>query len=227
MKTIHLLKLLEQFPLFTENDVAKISQENPEYIRILLHRLSGRSMIHKIERGKYTVHEDPLIFSSHLFTPSYISLWTALRFYNLTEQLPLTLFVMTSKPKKEICFSKTKIKFIKTRFMWGYKRQRHQDFDIFIADKEKAVIDCLLTRRIPVSEIEKAIESRELDIRKLIYYSKKTKNKSLAKRIGFILESYGYACKGLEKLIDNNYVTLDKGQRKGKRNKKWKIIDNR
>ncbi len=198
MKTINFLKLLEGYPVFTENDVAKITHEKPTYTRILIHRLSVRGLVHKIERGKYTIHEDPMIFSSYLFTPSYIGLWTALRFYNMTEQLPLIMSVMTPRPKKRIRFNKTNIEFIKTKFMWGYVKQRYQDFDIFVAEKEKAVIDCLLTRRIPISEIENALGSGELDIEKLIRYSKKTKNMALAKRLGFLLESYGHDCSALK-----------------------------
>ena len=51
MKTIHLLKKLEKLPLFTQNDVAKIINKNPKYVRTLLYRLKRDNLIKGIEKG--------------------------------------------------------------------------------------------------------------------------------------------------------------------------------
>src|SRR3989344_7428729 len=102
MKTIHLLKKLERLPLFTENDVAKIVNKSPKYIRTLLFRLNKEKLIRRIEKGKYTLHEDVLIFASHIVIPSYISLWTALRYYNMTQQQPTLFFVLSKIKRKNI-----------------------------------------------------------------------------------------------------------------------------
>ena len=70
--------------------------------------------------------------------------------------------------------------------------------------------------------------NNEIDYRKLIEYSIKTKNKSLIKRIGYILEEEGYNARELIRYLDSNYVSLDFDREpKGKQNKKWKIIVNR
>ena len=66
MKTIELLKILQEYPLFTENDVAKIVDKNAGYVKTLLHRLRKQKLIHRVERGKYTVHDDAFIFASHI-----------------------------------------------------------------------------------------------------------------------------------------------------------------
>lgn len=228
MKTINLIKILENYPLFRENDVAKIVNKKPEYIKTLLYRLEKRKLIYRIERGKYTCYDDALLFVSYIYVPSYISLWTAIRYYNLTEQLPKTIFVMVPKSRKSLKFLNITIEFIKTKYFFGFKKDRYRDFDIFIAEPEKAIIDSLLSKKTPLDEIEKAIKTRQFDINKLLSYAIKTKNKSLIKRLGFILEENNIKCERLKGFVDANYVLLDLMLNKtGKKNEKWRIIDNR
>src|SRR3989344_4824740 len=167
MKTIELLKILKDYPLFTENDVAKIVDKRPEYIKTLLYRIRKQKLIYKIERGKYTIHNDCLIFASYVCTPSYISLWTALRYYNLTEQLPKTIFVMVPRPRKSLKFQNIEIEFIKTKHFFGFKKERYRDFDIFMAEPEKAMMDSLLSKKIPFDEVVKAIKTKQPNIKKL------------------------------------------------------------
>jgi len=228
MKTIELLKILKDYPLFTENDVAKIVDKRPEYIKTLLYRIRKQKLIYRIERGKYTIHNDCLIFASYVCAPSYISLWTALRYYNLTEQLPKTIFVMVPRPRKSLKFQNIEIEFIKTKHFFGFKKERYRDFDIFMAEPEKAMMDSLLSKKIPFDEVVKAIKTKQPNIKKLVNHAIRIKNRSLIKRLGFILEENKLECEKLEKFVDNSYTTLDLALgKKGKKNKKWKIIDNR
>lgn len=228
MKAIKLLKILEDYPIFTLNDIAKIVEKNPSYVKTLVYRLRKRDLIHKIERNKYSVHDDALIFTSHIYIPSYISLWSALRYYNLTEQLPRTVFVMVPKTRKSLTFRGTKIEFVKTKYFFGYKKVRYGNFDVFMAEPEKALIDSLISKKVPFNEIIKAISARQLDTGKLIAYALKINEKALAKRLGFLLEENNYECGKLRRLIDSNYISLDNAiKRKGKKDRKWRIVDNR
>jgi len=140
-------------------------------------------------------------------------------FYNFTEQLPREIMIASPKPKKAINFKGTKIRFFKTKHLWGYKKQRHGRFDIFVAEKEKCII---------FDEIMKAVETKDFDPNKLIEYAIKVGNKSAMKRLGFLMEYYGLETEELEKNLDNNYVLLDWNMdENGKKNVKWKIIVNR
>ena len=225
MKSIELLKRFEHYPLFTENDVAKIVNKSPKYVRTLLYRLHKQRYIKRIEKGKYTVHEDPLIFSSYIAVPSYHSIWTALRYYNMTQQQPFGIFVMTPMPKQAIKLDNTEIRFISTKHMFGYKKERYNDFDIFVANREKAIVDSLLFK-LPIQDIIQALEDTEINCQRLAEYAKKTGNKSLMKRLGYLLEStkgYSYGLRA----FDNNYIRLDYlGKHKGKRETRWKLILN-
>ena len=225
MQTIQLLKILEKYPIFTEKDITKITNKNSAYARILLHRIQKKDYILRIERGKYTVHKDPLIFASHIVTPSYLSLWTALKFYSLTEQQPQIIWVISKRKHKNIKFNNINIKFITAKYLFGYKKMRYQDFDIFIAEKEKAILDSIIYK-LPLEDISQATKE-EINYKKLAEYTKTTKNKSLIKRIGYILEKKTGNPYGL-KALDNNYIVLDYSLKKtGKKDSKWKIFVNK
>ena len=225
MRSIILLKKLENYPLFTEKDLAKIINKSPKYVKTLLYRLNKQDFIKRIERGKYTLYNDPLIFSTYIMIPSYLSLWTAFRYYNWIQQQPFEIFVVSHINKKSIRFQNTKIMFFKTKHIFGYKKERYSDFDIFIAEKEKAIIDALLFH-LPIEDIINALEDKEIDFIKLAEYSKRTKNVSLIKRLGYILEKKKNNSCGL-KALDNNYIPLDYlKKKKGKKDSKWKLIIN-
>jgi predicted transcriptional regulator of viral defense system len=222
------IKILEKYPVFTINDFVRITGNGPKYSRTCIYRMKKDGLIFQIERGKYTVFDDPMIFSSHILAPSYISFWTGLRFYNLTEQLPADIMLVSPKQKKPIKFQGTKIQYFKTGQMWGYGKQRYMGFDIFVADKEKCILDSLMIKNVPFDEIAKAIRTKDFDPERLVEYALKAKNVSVIKRVGYMMEASGMDPAGLAGSLDGNYILLDwSGPKKGGKNRKWKIIANR
>src|SRR3989344_1803526 len=136
MKKTELLRELDKYAVFNLKKVKEIINTNNEYAKIVMHRLKKDNLIFEIERNKYTIQKDLLIIASNILWPSYISCWTALRYYNLTEQLPKNIFIITTKTKKkrEIEFDNIKIIFLKTtsKYFFGYKKERYRNFDMFI-----------------------------------------------------------------------------------------------
>lgn len=225
MALYELMKILERYPLFTQNDVAKLTNKGEKYIRTMLYRLAKKSRIKRVEKGKYTMHEDAMIFASHISKPSYLGLWTAFRYYNWTQQQPFSFFLLSPVSRKRIKFDNTEMIFIKNKHMFGYKKERYGDFDIFISDKEKTIIDGLLFH-LPIDDIKTGLDDEDLDFEKLAEYANRTKNHSLIKRLGYLLEKKKGNNYGL-KSKDNNYITLNYlGKNKGKKDKKWKLILN-
>jgi predicted transcriptional regulator of viral defense system len=228
MKKIHTLKKLGRFPLFTLGDYMRLTGRDAAYSRLYLHRLVSEGLAHRIERGKYTVHEDPLLFASCLRAPSYVSFWSALRFHDLTEQLPRNLMMASPMRAKTLTFQGTSIEFYKMKHMWGYNKARYSGTDIFVAEKEKAVIDCLLLQNTPYGVVEKAVSTGELDEKKLAIYAVRTQNVSLMKRLGFLLKTAGQDAQDLKERTDYNYIPLDWSRAsKGKKDPEWKIIINK
>ena len=157
-----------------------------------------------------------------------------MRYYNITEQLPHAIQVITTRTRKkrEINFSNIKIVFtkIKPKYFFGYKKEKYHNFNIFIADKEKALLDSALFKKISFSEICIIIRDNIDDIDKELLVGNliKIRNRALTKRFGFLLDKLGInKFKELKKFIDYKYVPLDYGLKaKGENNKQWKVIDN-
>ncbi|MBD3204202.1 hypothetical protein GF327_07950 [Candidatus Woesearchaeota archaeon] len=226
MKTIKLLKQLETYPLFTVNDFAKILRSTAKYARTKLYRLEKQGLIKRIERGKYTVHDDPFIFASHILYPSYISMWSLFDLKELTEQVLREIMIVTTKSKKDIKKKSYRISFTNTTHCFGYYKEIYHEHEIFLADVEKAIIDSLLYNKVPFDEIKKAIVNSELNIEKIKAYVKRIGSSTLIKRIGYLMEKKGQRLEAKE-IMDYNYVRLNPDKpKKGKKNKKWRLIIN-
>ena len=233
MKKIELLKELEKYPVFNLKTVKDIINKDRNYTKLFIHRLKKDKLIFEIEKNKYTLNKDSFVIASNMIWPCYISGWSAINYYHLTDQIPQTVFVITTRvrKKREIIFNNTKIIFtkVKPKYFFGYKKERYGSYDIFIAEKEKALIDSVLFKKISFSEICDIVKNnvKNVDIDLLIEYLIKIKNKSLIKRFGFLLDRLNIKNDKLIRLIDFKYIPLDYLiSKKGKKDKKWRIIDN-
>ncbi len=226
MDAITLLEKMRAKPVFTVADmVGEVKNQN--YARLVLHRLVKKGLATRVRRGIYTVHDDPLIFGSHLVYPSYFSLWTALRYYNLTTQLPIATQVMCSRPLEGLKVREEKLVFIETRHMWGYHKESYRGFEIFMADAEKLILDALYRNSPQVSELTEAVEKSDRE--RLVSYCIRMGSKSIMKRLGYLLERLvGYTSEGLlTNSRDRNIVPLNPLLPKsGKIDSKWGIYVN-
>ncbi|MFA5771695.1 MAG: type IV toxin-antitoxin system AbiEi family antitoxin domain-containing protein [Thermoplasmata archaeon] len=199
MKEREFIQLASRMPLFTFKQIsAQIG--NMGYSKIYIHRLIGRGLIKKLKRGIYTVHDDPVIYASHICYPSYISLWYAFSHHGTTTQIPQTIEVMSHRNG-----TVSGVKLIQTKYLWGYSAVNYNGFKIFMADLEKAIVDAIITQRVPLDEVETAI--RQCNSKKLEEYALKT-DLSTMKKIGFVAEASGVFMKRLYTMTkdDRNYV---------------------
>jgi len=212
MDTMQVLKRLEGYPTFNVDTVAGILGKDASYAKVYLNRLKNRGIIHKLQRNVYTVQDDPLIIASRIIWPSYISLWAALRYHNLTEQTSNNISIVTtrSKSRHNISYKNTVIVFEKVQPLcfFGFSKIRIKDFELFMAEPEKALIDAVLLKRISVAEVYSMLNEnrKEISSEKIIDYVLRTQNKALAKRFGWMLSSLDYP--SAKKLKEGAYKTL-------------------
>lgn len=230
--TIELLDYFRKYPVFDSATVRNKTGKSGSYINLLIHRLKERGLIKQIERDKYTVFKDPFLLASRLVWPSYISCWSALKYHNLTEQVPQEITVVATASKKVVVFESSKIRFVKLKpqAFFGYKKVKYEGFDVFVADAEKAIIDSALLGEVSISEIREILGNniKELNFGRVVAYLKRVGNRSLIKRFGYLLESMGKDCfKSLRKFIDGMYVRLDRSKSAGRnKNEKWRVVVN-
>ena len=212
MDTLRIVKKLEGYPTFNIDTYANIIDNDKTYAKVHLNRLKNRGIVKQIQRNVYTVKEDPLIIASRIIWPSYISLWAAFRYHNLTEQIPNKISVITtrSKSRENIQMMNTTINFEKIRPSWffGFSKIKIQDFEVFIAEPEKALIDAVLLKKISTAEIYSLLSEniKNISTKKLVDYILRTKNIALAKRFGWMLDSLG--CNYAKKLKKHVYMTM-------------------
>ena len=226
MKELKILDKLKEKAVFSVQDIQRIGDFSREYSKLVLNRLTKRELIKRVTRNSYTINKNILVIASNLKTPSYISFWSASSYYGFTEQILNTVYVASTRNVKTLNFDGHKIKFVKVRDIFGYKKIKTEDGELFVADQEKLLIDCLLYFREMgnFDEIEKVFLKSTTSKGKIIEYLKKIDNLSLIKRVGFMIEKY----KGIDISdsfkMDRNYVRLDRFSKSySKLNSKWMV----
>ncbi len=231
MKALELRERLAALhqPVFTINDLAKITREKKSYLKVALFRLKKRRLIEEIERGKYALHQHPYITGTHLIFSSYLSFLSAYSYYQLTTQIPKKIQVVALRSKKEMGLDNYKIEFIKfpPARMFGFQKERFMDKAVIVAEKEKAIIDSLyLPRYCPLDETFFALEE-PLDTEKLINYALRMNSQVLLKRLGYLLELRGIDI-STKVHFNQRYDRLDPTLPfTREKSKKWKLIINR
>ena len=225
LPSLAMMDRLKEKPLFTINQFCLLTGLPKRYAAVRLNRMVKKGVIFRIEKGQYTAYDDPILFSSHIVQPSYLTLWSALAFHGFTTQLPREVFVAARARPRKLVFGETTIAFIRAEPL-GFQKAAYRGMDIFVAEPEKLLIDIVATGLVPLSETEELLTA--IDPKKVAAYALRTENKALIRRIGFILDEHRYAAENLLSQRDGNYIMLVKGgRRKGHINRKWRIIDNR
>lgn len=217
--------------VLTTNDLVKLTGYSKNYLKVYFFRLKQKGLILEVEKGKYALPQQAFITASNLVFPSYISFLSALSYYQLTTQMPVTIYVVAPISKKSIIFGKYKIAFVKFPpiKIFGYHREKFMGKEVFVAEKEKAIIDSLyLPKYCPVSEAYTALEA-DLDINKLVSYALKMDSIVLLKRLGYLLELRGVDIHNMvRKRLNTRYDLLNPawGREKHKKSRKWGLIIN-
>ncbi len=219
MYEVIVLEKFSSMPVFSLADVSQITKSRM-YAKILISSLLKKGKVKKIKRDLYTLHDDPFLIATFIVRPSYISSISALSFYGDISQLPNEIFCFTNKSPKTFHFIQT-IRFFHTKFFFGFKEVEYKGFKILIADREKAIIDSI--GKVPIYVFEESLE--KINLEKMLDYVKRIGKRSLAKRIGYLLEKFGYNVYfDLKGFIDKKFVFLDPIVKGKKKNKKWMVI---
>ena len=140
--------------------------------------------------------ENPLVIADKLAKPSCIAYWSAIRYWNWTEQLPQIVYIQTTQRKnskrKSIFGTQYEIVTVPEKKYFGMVKQWEGSSSFFITEKEKTLIDCAddVKRSGGIEELAKAVKqaSGEIDFKKLDEYSRRINNGAIQKRLGFLFE---------------------------------------
>jgi len=184
-------------------------------------RQREKELVRPVRAGKYLllgfqperVLSNPMFIATHLAHPAYVPYWSALHFHGLTEQVPRTVFVATTRKCRPLDFDGTRFVFVRVApyKFFGYRREMVGDLPVLVAEREKALVDSLDQPRYAggLLEVAKALyHAREqLDPERLVEYANRMRNRSLCSRLGYLLDRFGQPVQGLN--ISQIFVLLD------------------
>jgi len=148
MRFLEFRNALKDFPVFSYQDILKV---DALFDRRRLVEWQHKKYIRKIRNGFYTFTDEKisegllLYISNIIYKPSYLSLESALSFYNL---IPEAVYLISAiSTKKTSSFETPDASYIyrniRKELFFGYDIVSVGDYTIKIADPQKAILDFL------------------------------------------------------------------------------------
>jgi predicted transcriptional regulator of viral defense system len=174
--------------------------------RKALSRLERKGWLRRLERGLYLIvpleagteghwSDDPLVIATQLVLEGAVAYWSALHYWNLTEQVPRTVFVQTLRQRNP---SQTAIQGVNYKFIWiseqkyfGVRTQTSEGLQFTITDREKTLVDAcdrpdLCGGIMQVAQSLQSGEPVEWDLMET--YLGKMGSGAIYKRLGYLIE---------------------------------------
>ena len=169
--------------------------------------------------------------------PYYISYWTALSHYGLTEQPTRTVYIATTKRRQPLSLHGVNYRFITLtqKKFFGHTRAWIGDKPMEMADHAKTIVDGLDHPELcgGIIEIAKGLwrGREEMDWKQLGAYSERMGNGAVIKRLGYLLDVMGLGPSDLrdrlQKKLSAGYAVLDPlSAREGTHNSRWRVYVN-
>ncbi len=222
--------------------------ERSRTARLLAHWAS-KGWLTRIRRGLYITvplgadnpqarSEDPWIVANKVFEPCYIGGWSACEHWGLTEQIFDSMVIFTGNQIRQskltiqnatyILKPTTEKKYFGTKTVWKGRTK------IQVSDPTRTMVDILNDPfiggglRHVVDVLKQYFSSDFRDDNLLAEYINKMQNKTIYKRLGFILESLNLDASDLmkkcEKNLSQGFSLLDpSGPDTGKYLRRWKL----
>ena len=227
---------------FREDEFRRLLHLDASRAHRVIHRLARDGGIQRLANGRYVVLGgrgadvlgDSLFLATRFAEPSYVSFWTALSYYGWTDQAPRIVFVANLRRSGSRAVEAHRIRLVRlpTKRFFGYEMARAGSVAFPIAQGEKALVDslylpsCAGGMDLVARAFEEAVPS--VNVERLLEYGARMGVRSLASRLGFLLEAEGVSAEALRPLASSTYVKLEPtGLRRGRFHARWRIIDNR
>ena len=179
-------------PVFTLREALRVSGMNYDTGRVQISRWVKLQRLVRLKNGLYALR-GPLdrgeIPANHianrLYTPSYVSLESALSYYDLIPEQAFAVTSVCSKPtrKFEVMRSLYVYRSVQPGFLTGYVVEQEMGFSVRIAEKEKAVVDYLYFTIVDKTSPLERLELKGLNRKHLYFYAALLRDDKLMQRI--------------------------------------------
>lgn len=176
---------------------------------LILSRLSKKGWLQRLRSGVYRIiafgadntnptPEDAWAVAMELFSPCYITGWTAAEHWELTEQIFNSTIIFSAQKQRKKQHSIAgliyRTKFIPLEDIFGTKKIWSSNKQILIADIHRTIIDILDDPEIggggrhTIDIVKNYWQKKEANIESLCQYAEKLKHGAVIKRLGFVAE---------------------------------------
>lgn len=237
----------------TLDEIQERSRISRAYARRLAHDLVAKGWIQATRPGRYLLNParrgpdalpdtDPFRVGSHLAAPYYFGYATAAELHGLLPQASRVYYVVTtarSGTRRRGPLEYRLVHAPRTRF-FGTEVVRRREGELRVSDRERTLVDCLDRPELAggvggVAQIVASAKPR-LDAPRLLRHVRRFGNRSLAHRLGYLLETLrpsmpapGPLLAALRPLRGAPYAPLGAPAvygRRGRWNDRWHLIEN-
>lgn len=125
-----------------------------EYTTNILNRLAHKGWLRRLQRAAYMVipleagperawSESALVIAPHLIQPAAVAYWSALHYWNMTEQAPRVVLVQSTRRKRPVQVLGIHFRFVTvgTERFFGIAQRSLDGKPIYVTDREKTLLD--------------------------------------------------------------------------------------
>lgn len=234
--------------IFGASEAQRVIGGSEAATNLLLDGLVKKKWLIRLVRGKYLIvplsagpeaehSENWYVIAKHLTEPAqyYLSYTSALDIHEMALHPALSVYISSPVRRipKEILGATFRFVYVQPTDIWGVEDAWvTTSQQVKVSDLERTILDCLNRLDLcgGISEVAKGIWAKrnDVDYKKLVVYAKKLGRKSVAKRLGFLLETYGLGTPEtlaeLKATLTRSYSPLDPTLPvSGRYNSAWKL----
>lgn len=171
---------------------------------LFLHRLVKKGWLKRLQHGVYLLipleagverawSESPLVIAPYLIKPAAVAYWSALHYWQFTEQIPRLTFVQSTRRKRPVDILGLRFSFVNVseQHYFGVAQRRLNGKTICVTDQEKTLIDCADRPDLSggILQLAQALPAAiRIDWPKLDAYLERWGGGTVAKRLGYLVE---------------------------------------
>jgi predicted transcriptional regulator of viral defense system len=172
-----------------------------------LYRLERRGWLHRLEPGAYLLiplaagperhwSGSAMVIVPYLVEPAAVAYWSALHYWQLTEQIPRITFVQSTTRKRPVQKTILNMNFrfvtVSQDKFFGMVRRTLSGQPFQVTDREKTLVDAADRPELSggIYQLAQSLQLiQEIDWQRLTVYLQRWPTTSPAKRIGYLVEA--------------------------------------
>ncbi len=232
------------------SDAMQVFDVDRQHASRLLAGWHQQGIIRRVAHGLYVpvqpsaleqeqVLDNPWVLVPELYTPGYIGGWSALEYWDLTEQIFRSICVLTHK---RVHYGETNhqgvnfyIKYVPEKYLFGTQSIWHENTKVNISDPYKTLLDCIndLYLGAGLQHVTDCLNefiriyNKSSDLNTLLDYAIRANNGALFKKLGYFAETLEFdssfvdACR---KRLTSGYATLDRRADSNRLITRWNLF---